>query len=317
MNSITQKKKFVNDFSSWQDKKTANIKLSKKMYAAGFKRRAFLMEHCGDYIMFGKCEDCGNIEVQHANLCRDRLCPICSWRLSRKLFAEMCQTLCYIRDLEFYSAGFLTLTVKNCRVDDLGQTLKEMSEAWHRMWASNRQLKKMVAGTARSVEITYNSTTKTFHPHYHVIVLFNDSVRVPVMQKSFNRAWGTACGKDYTPITDFRVIENIDGDNTDLSGAIAETYKYAVKHDICENLPLSVFREFVKQIAGKRFQAYSGIIKKARQELSLSDTEDIEEGGAQVCMNCGGTLQRYIAEWSFTHNQYVFMLDYLANGTTA
>lgn len=317
MNSITQKKKFVNDFSSWQTKKAANIKLSKKMYAAGFKRRAYLMEHCGDYIMFGKCEDCGNIEVQHANLCRDRLCPICSWRLSRKLFAEMCQTLCYIRDLDYYSAGFLTLTVKNCKVEELAATLKEMSEAWHRLWASNRVLKQLVAGWARSVEITYNKRTNTFHPHYHVIILYQDIIPLADMQKKFNRGWETACGKDYTPITDFRVIENIDGDNIDLSSAIAETYKYAVKHDVCEDLPLAEFREFVKQIGGKRFQAYGGIIKKARQDLMLTDKEDTEEVGAQVCMNCGGTLQKYIAEWSFTHNQYVFILEYLSSGETA
>ena len=312
MNSITQKQRFVNDFSSWETKKAANIKLSKKMYAAGFKRRAFLMEHCGDYIMFGKCESCGNIEVQHANLCRDRLCPVCSWRLSRKLYAEMCQTLCFISDLDFYAAGFLTLTVRNCKVEDLGKTLKEMSEAWHRMFCSSRQLKKMVVGTARSVEITYNQKTNTFHPHYHVIVLFEDDlIGQAEMQKKFNKSWRTACGKDYTPITDFRVIDYITGDSADLSGAIAETYKYAVKHDDCADMPLPVFREFVKQISGKRFQSYTGIIKRARQELQLQDTDDIDEGGALVCTRCGGDLQKYIAEWSFTHNQYMFILDYL------
>lgn len=307
MNSISQTARKVNDFSAWQEKKAANIKMARRMGAAGFKRRAFLMEHCGDYIMFGKCEQCGNVEVQHANLCRDRLCPVCQWRLSRRLFSEMCRTLCYINDLDTYTAGFLTLTVKNCAVENLSSTLSKMAEAWNRMLAS-RQLKGFVAGWAKSVEITYNAKTGEFHPHYHVIILYADLLGEGRTRALLNNLWKRAYKAAYQPITDFRIITEIAGDDANMGAAIAETYKYAVKHDACENMPLNVFREFVKQINGKRFQSYGGIIKRARASLGLTEDENAEEEGANVCQRCGGELQQYIAEWSFTHSQYQFIL---------
>lgn len=307
MNSITQSTRKVNDFSMWQEKKTANIKMARRMGAAGFKRRAFLMEHCGDYIMFGKCEQCGNIEVQHANLCRDRLCPVCQWRLSRRLFSEMCRTLCYINDLDTYSAGFLTLTVKNCKVEDLAVTLSRMAEAWNRMLAS-RQLKGFIAGWARSVEITYNAKTGEFHPHYHVIMLYDDIIGEGRTRALLSKLWGQAYKAKYQPVTDFRVIKDIAGDDANLGAAIAETYKYAVKNDECESMPLNIFREFVKQINGKRFQSYGGIIKHARASLGLTENEDTDDENIEVCQRCGGELQQYIAEWSFTHSQYQFII---------
>lgn len=296
------------DFSIWQEKKRANVQMARRMAQAGYKKRAFMMEHCGDRMMFGKCENCGAVEIQHANLCRDRLCPICQWRLSRRLFAEMCSTLLYINDYDFVTAGFLTLTVKNCAPEDISKTLTGMSQAWNRMLA-DRGLKQMVVGWARSVEITYNERTRTFHPHYHVIVLFDDIYEPGYCQRFFNDLWARACKFDYKPITDFRVINEIVNDNVDLSGAIAETFKYAVKNDQCQKMPLSIFRTFVAQINGKRFQSYGGIIKKARIKLGLREEDDEKEISTNVCQRCGGELQKVVAEWSFTHDQYIFMIN--------
>lgn len=296
-------------FLQWQEKKQANIRMARRMKAAGYKTRAFRMEHCGDYIMFGKCTTCGHVEVQHANLCRDKLCPVCQWRKSRRLFGEMCRTLCYIDDIDTYSAGFLTLTVKNCTVDKLSDTLSRMAAAWNRFLA-NRQIKGIVRGWARSLEITYNSQSGEFHPHYHVILLYDDLIGEGRTRALLRQRWATAYQAGYEPITDFRVIDDVRGDNRDLGAAIAETYKYAVKSDDCAAMPLQTFRDFVAQINGKRFQAFGGIIKKARRELGLTedDTGD-EDTDTTVCARCGGELQQYIAEWSFTHDQYNFILE--------
>ena len=51
---------------------------------------------CGNYLEFrqgiksdGVLSD--SVELHRANFCRDRLCPMCQWRRSRKMYAELMQ----------------------------------------------------------------------------------------------------------------------------------------------------------------------------------------------------------------------------------
>lgn len=286
------------------------MRISDKMIDAGFKKRGYTMRECGTFLQYKVCPDCGKSFISSANLCRDRLCPTCSWRLSLKRFAEMCQIMTKISEEDLDSAGFLTLTVQNCKPENLRYTIKKMNEDWNRMLAG-RKMKSLLLGWAKSLEITYNEEKNTFHPHFHIIVLFNDFLGEGETNMIFRKAWDKACRLPYEPITDFRLIESkkesISVDNDNVFNAILETFKYAVKDHDMENMPLQTFREFVQAIQGLRFVSFGGIIKQARQDLGIQDTEeDIEndiELSREKC-NCGADLIKMIYQWSFTEKQY-------------
>lgn len=295
----------------WTDKKTQNVKLAARMAAAGFTERAYRMKMCGTLLDMQYCPDCQRSFVSSANLCRDRLCPTCSWRLSLKLFAEMCATLSYIKDIEDYAAGFLTLTIKNCSVNELRAAIGEMNSAWNRAM-SGKRMKTLCAGFAKSLEITYNWQTKTFHPHFHIIMLTREGKTAGELHEFFRKKWAKVCRYDYEPITDYRGIKSDETriDEEKFTAAILETYKYAVKSDEMEQMPLEIFREFVQQIGGLRFRSYGGIIKEARAEMCFTDDSNLDEPQREIC-DCGATLQKISLQWSFSDKQYKLMQEKL------
>ena len=304
----------------WNEKKRRNLKIANKMLDAGFEERGKRMRFCGTFLTKSKCPDCGKSVISSANLCRDRLCPTCAWRLSLRRFADMCATMQYLQDVSYYDAGFLTLTVKNCKPENLRYTLQKMSEDWNRMLCQ-RVVKGMVWGWARSLEITYNARTNTFHPHYHVIMITNTHGEgQAVLQQFFRERWKLSTRLPYEPITDFRFIdsdgrEHNDIDDDTFTNAILETYKYSVKSDELENMPLDTFRQFVAAISGIRFCSFGGEIKKARKQLGYKDADDDgEQESPQINCECGAEMVQELLQWSFTEKQYKTLRQMLAAG---
>lgn len=313
MNSISQ----IPPLVKWTEKKIKNQYVANRMISAGFTKRGRLMLECGTILSQRICPDCGKSFISSANLCRDRMCPTCSWRLSLKRFAEMCAVCQTCQDLTSYKAGFLTLTVKNCRAKDLKQTLKDMSAAWNRMLAT---VKKQIAifGWARSVEITYNEQTFTFHPHYHIIILLDPAADEGRCRAYFHKKWSQAWKEDYDPVTDYREIsaDKTDIDQPDFTAAILETYKYAVKSDDIANMPTSIFRQLVLAINGARLVAFGGIIKETRRLLSFTEDDDLDEPGREIC-DCGAPLQAALLRWSFEEGMYKKMTTHFEGSAIA
>lgn len=282
--------------------------------AEQYKKRSYRMKECSRFITFSICPDCNRSIASSATLCRDRVCPTCAWRLSAKQSTEMVQTLSFINDIEEYDALFLTLTVQNCEVSQLEPTLDMMSKAWNRMLAK-RKNREIIKGTARSVEITYNHKAKTFHPHYHIILLVEKDARsVGELNAYFNKEWKSATHVIYQPITDLRRIENRTLTEYDTNeaerykGAILETFKYTIKDDSLAEMPLSTFRFYVDGVQGKRLVAYTGIIKEARTKLEF--TEDLEdETATRKCPECNTDMLSAIYQWSFSQNTYKRFID--------
>lgn len=316
MSIITQDKEKVkrDALPVWREKKLRNERVAKKLYAIGLKERSNRMKMCGTLLDMKICPDCGASFVRSANLCRDRLCPTCEWRLSLQRYAEMCNCIGYIADTApAFDAKFLTLTIRNCAPGELRDTIRKMSAAWHRMMM-RKTIKKQVIGWARSLEITYNTKTGTFHPHFHIIMLHEVGGDEGEQRAMWNKAWTDSLGVDYAVITDFRTIKSDEGagtnvDNEALQKAILETYKYSVKSDEIEDMPLPVFRTFVAAISGIRFCAFGGVIKAARAVLDCKEELDSAPEDIKECRECGSKdLQEAVARWSFTEHQYNTML---------
>lgn len=102
--------------------------------------------------------------------CHDRFCPICMRLKSLKVSHSV--TAC-MRGLQSSGVGhfaFFTVTVPNVSGYDLGDTLRRMSSACNRFDFKNLG----VLGYVRSLEVTYNPFSNTFHPHFHFLLHVDD-----------------------------------------------------------------------------------------------------------------------------------------------
>lgn len=297
----------------WTAKKAAGARRAETMKRAGFYTRAERIELCGKEIHGYQCRDCGHFEVSRANFCRDRMCPLCNWRLSMKRFAKMLDIARTVREEEPGGWEAVTLTVKNCPVNKLTETINEMMKAWN-CCMSNREMKEVCAGWARSLEITYNHKTRTFHPHFHVILVKNgsESAGRTLVKRWLNCKYTTAgyMAQETHEIKsrwEENAAEHIIDDVT--IHAILEAYKYAVKEQpdedgkTVDDMPVGAFRKLVEGIDGRRLVAFGGVIKYWAKVLEAEDLDNIDDEAAEdigkVCRKCGSTdVIEMVAEWT-------------------
>jgi len=263
------------DHNSWVRRKEDAQCMAVVMKWAGYERRAALMQYCGDQLTFAIEPE---TEIKHlvgGNLCRDRLCPQCSWLRSRKVFGQVS------RVMDAMPTGmafiFATFTVKNCEGDKLSKELDALMYGWNKL--TKRKELKPVKGWFRALEITYNNRTDTYHPHYHVIFAVNESYfksRDYLRHSAWMSLWRDCCGLDYDPSVDVRRIRAAaDGR---IQNAVKEVAKYTVKLSALLKVDdLQKALEPVKTLApamsGRRLVAFGGLAKELHKKLDLDDPE--------------------------------------------
>ena len=281
--------------NKWAEKKRAALDLSARLVSSGLIKRGLNMAACAEQMIFRHCQDCGKISVHRASLCRDKLCPICSWRLARKRFAGMHDILSYIAKSDTvnkYCFYLMTLTVPNVPVYLLSATLSYMSDAWNRLRGRVSMSDTYVAGWARSVEITYNVFSASFHPHFHILLVAktgNPSFWFPKITNDWIQCYKgfgscSILGQDIRPVYSRDIISS--DDNT---AALLETFKYTQKSSDLLQMPGNALYEYATQIAGKRMISYGGIIKEVKQILAVKDLDSLEDGDDETpsCSYCG------------------------------
>jgi len=256
-------------------------------------RYALRVGHCANALGF----DWDNTEVvapsglaykplkfKYAEYCRVRHCPICQWRRALMWKAKFIQMLPDL--LEQHPAGrwlFLTLTIRNCEVKDLRETIRTMNDAWKKL--TKRKEFKDVLGWIRTTEITRNATDNTAHPHFHVLLLVKSTYfggRNYVNQNDWTSAWQNSLKIDYTPIVNVKAVKDrrkkktsTDASESEIDAIMAaalETLKYAVKpSDMLADK--NWFLDMAKQTFKLRFIASGGLLKDF-----LKDAEYESEG---------------------------------------
>ena len=113
----------------WRGKKLKTIDLAKSYRRLSlnvnpmFENKAFRVRDCGTYLEYKKFIDTGEKKLHQANFCKVRLCPMCAWRRSLKIFGQVSIVMDHVEENYNYKYIFLTLTVKNCYGEDLRDTL--------------------------------------------------------------------------------------------------------------------------------------------------------------------------------------------------
>ena len=259
--------------------------------------------HCGSRLGFV------DENIASANFCRERLCPMCQRRKSLRTYSDFCKVLEKLSD---YSFIHLVLTVPNVKGDELAQTLKAMQDSSTRLF-KHHALKKAFKGIARCTEVTYNSKTITFHPHFHCLVAVNKSYfksRDYVTHKTLVHLWSTIwrLASEFEPaeiktskelvskpqkslsslLRSYKddYIENFPLRNEDFlqlfvtkadKGALPEIAKYAVKPlelDLSSMERAEVLQTLYGALKGKRLIQTYGIIKQALSDLNIDVEAD-------------------------------------------
>lgn len=287
---------------TWTEKKALSLCMAAKLKSQQnwrLKKRGERMEHCADLVTFNECQDCGSRRVRTASLCKDRVCPLCNWRLANKRWVTLYNALSAI-DGPGIMFHFITLTIHNIRPERLSEALGNMARAWNRV-LQRQMIKNHVMGWARSVEVTYNKDTGMMHPHYHVIMITENKLELIEFDRDeILDFWVRSVTKEgeFANLKgqDARQIKT-DDENENLLAAALETYKYTIKQQDLLSMPAADFVFYVKQIAGKRLTATGGILKD-RIKTDLDEIDDKEE---EQCPVCGSTnLAAACMEWAGT-----------------
>lgn len=233
-------------------------------------------------------------KLRAAYLCNRRLCPFCEWRRTRARRAALLSGLeAFHQEHPNWRGVFLTLTVRNCSVGDLGQTLADMHKAFHRLrsqrwWPTDYWLRRTEVtvnrGTAAASAPGLVSPTQsllshgvgsglTVHPHLHCLLLVRPSYfsHGYVKQLRWQQEWQMAARLDYTPVVDVRVAK-AKGDvaspgSHGVRDAVVEAAKYVSKATDLVALGPALC-DFAREVHRVRLFAVS---KKLRQYVTDAD----------------------------------------------
>jgi len=290
----------------WRDKKMANEHLA-EIYLEVDKAKAARLADCATFLTYRPKADGAGIALQRANFCRVRLCPMCTWRRSLKVFGQLSRIMEALKGE--YAYILLTLTVKNVQGEELGQRITDMMKGWQR-FTQRKAYKKAVKGHFRAMEITHNLKLKskhydTYHPHFHVILAVKPTYfkdRTYLSHRKWQVLWKEAMRVEYDPVVN---VKRIKGDDL---GAVAEVAKYAVKYTDIVNedydMTLRTVRLLDEALNNRRFVAMGGTLKEMHKKLNLDDIEDgdlvqIEEDKPET------TARELAFVWHAGYRQYL------------
>lgn len=274
----------------WNQKKFDAGTLAEVYMSMGHTGKSLRVQDCGSWLEFTGPEDLSEKpKLSFANFCRDRLCPMCCWRRSRKVFGQVSQVMDLIG--KQYRFLFCSFTVRSCSGEELHEVIDRMQKSW-KPFMKDPSIRKAFKGYFRALEITRHPENKKefeYHPHFHVVFAVNPSYftnsKIYISQKRMVYIWKEAAELNYLPIVDMRICKpdkDTERRNQDpeisMKEAVAEVAKYSVKSADYLRGDIPVIQEavavFLRSLSGRRLCSYGGVFAKARKQLQLDDETD-------------------------------------------
>jgi plasmid rolling circle replication initiator protein Rep len=281
-----------------------------EVYAGGITQRhhryAERIAGCAQVLGFARDPPTGKLKLKNVWFCRVRSCPVCQWRRSVMWQARVYYALpLLIRDYPDTRFLFLTLTVKNCPINQLRRALAEMASGWKRMM----EVKTFPAiGWVRSVEITRSQRDRSAHPHYHCLLMVSPAYFKAdyLKQDDWAELWRQSLRINYRPVVDVRVVRperrlasgRVVPASWNIWGAVVEILKYAVKPSDMIRDP-EWFLQLVDQVHKTRAVAVGGILKKYIREREKEDLTS--EPGEEPLV---GEMERLFFQWKQIVRKY-------------
>lgn len=247
---------------------------------------------CAEWLEFAWSDpdiDTGEILLKLfiASFCKVRTCPVCQWRRSLKHKARLLERLPNIEKKYPKSRWlFLTLTVRNCAINELKNTIKSMNKGFANM---KKQKKWQALGWIKTIEVTRGDDNSA-HPHFHILLHMPSSYfgKNYIKQDEWVKIWQKCMKLDYAPNIDIRAIKpNKKKGKDSIVAVISEIAKYATKPKTFIENP-SWFIEYAQQIHSMRFvdsgDSLRGILKDDYDDLIEINEEEEGEGKSDADM---------------------------------
>lgn len=321
------KVEFLKDVSkSGKERPWVEKRLKTQEVAKSFKRQRnkkyYRIIDCGTYLEFRNYLETGEFKLNKANFCKVRLCPMCSWRRSKKIFGQVSQVMDKALEEKEYRFLFLTLTCKNIDGEKLSRQIDNLFKAFTKM-TRRKIFKQSVKGWFRALEVTHNLDKTslnydTYHPHFHIILMVNnsyfDDTRYYLSHEKWVELWKSCMDVDYEPVVNIKAFKT--GSKKQVEKSIAEAAKYTVKDDdfivkddngnVDEELTDDAVFILDKALAHRRLVAFGGKLRDIQKELQLDDMEDgdlVNTDNETLREDLDYILERY--QWHVGYNQYV------------
>jgi hypothetical protein len=248
--------------------------------------------NCGTQLFFTKDFDNGH-SVYHltgANFCRQRVCPMCQFRRSERMFVQM---LSVVKALEGeYRFLHLVLTIPNAQSDlQLIAGIKILYKAFN-MMLRRKAFKNAFKGALRCLEVSFNYNNDTFHPHLHCLIAvrpsyFNDTKvylsRDRIMQEwtdCVNKTIPTIDNSDFA-VSDYPLQIYVRACKVGDYKGVAEVCKYCLKPlDTSKATDLQQRHVLITlwlTLKNQRFVQKYGVIKDTFKRLFDNEAEDLTE----------------------------------------
>lgn len=245
-------------------KKLKNPKFSNYIEPFVSRKMMEIITGCGNLLMFLSDFEMENKKLYKGSFCKNRFCPMCSWRMSCKDSLKISILMEHLRKEENKEFIFLTLTAPNVKEDKLEEEIKHYNKSFKKLMG-RKEVKSIVKGYIRKLEVTYNSDMSsksydTYHPHFHVVIAVNKTYfkksDLYINQQRWLELWQEATGNSSITQVDVRKSK---------SNNLKEVYelaKYSAKDtDYLVSRP--VFNVFYRALKGKQFIVFSGLFKDA------------------------------------------------------
>lgn len=315
--------------NDWKMKKTDNSLISES-----FKRLAttdeilfnkFInisesMYHCSSYLQFKFFND-GTKKLHDARFCRRRLCPMCNWRRTKKIFGQVSKIVNEIDKIGKYDYVFLTLTCKNVVGKELSNQINIINKSFNRMISNNKKVNKVSKGYFRANEVTFNKKDNTYHPHIHCIIVvdkgyFHWKNKDYIKTQEWAEIWQHYLGVDYLPIVDIRKVKA----NDYKYKTVCEIAKYTVKSkniiikqkngQVNEKLTDQNVYNLYFGLYRKRLVGMGGIFKEFHKKLNLEDMNSENIDLIHTDIEDNDNLLNYIIlkyKWNIGIRNYVLI----------
>lgn len=238
--------------------------------------KAARVASCAGWLAYEPATEEQPMRLAKAEFCRVRLCPMCQWRRSLKIYGQTSQIINAANASRKggYAWVMLTLTQRNVDGAALSAELDRIGKAWQRL-RHRKEWQAAVKGSMRCIEITRNKHDGTYHPHIHVLLMVLPSYfrsRDYIKRSEWQRLWQECARLDYLPSV---WVSKSYGDQ---ASQIAEVSKYATKpadYIVPDDWDYTIdsIQTLDAATTKRRFLAYGGKLKEIKQQLGLSDVD--------------------------------------------
>lgn len=286
----------------YKPKKLKNIKLTGFIQKYVSEVNLEIIVNCSTFMEF-ICDETKKKSKQFSgNSCKNRFCPLCSYRKARKDGFKILAIMKAIESLEKKKFIFLTLTYKRVKACDLEDTIKHLNKSFELLF-KRKEVKQMNLGYIKKLEVTYdkdktitkslykekrdyykkrnlntgdcNPTYNTYHVHFHVILSVDksyfDNAKIYLSRNKFLSLWQQSTDDFNITQLDLRKIDSADNTNK-----VNELAKYSAK-DSDYLYSEDVFDVFYKALRGKRLLTFSKIFKEYAKKYDNGELEEFKE----------------------------------------